>query len=66
MLSDPISNFPLLAADQADVIRIFIELMRDRDFAEGASKAATSSQPLERLYDSNHSGFPNELLDLGE
>ena len=42
MAIHPISSFPLLASDQADVIRIFLELMREQEPAGGASDNASS------------------------
>lgn len=45
MENHPISSFPLLPSDQADVIRIFLELMREGDRAERASQAART-EPL--------------------
>jgi hypothetical protein len=42
----PNSSFPLLASDQADVIRIFLELMREGDHAERVPEATTNKKPL--------------------
>jgi len=50
MENHPISNFPLLPSDQADVIQIFLELMQEGDRAERASQAA-SSEPLKPCND---------------
>lgn len=49
----PTSNFPLLASDQADVIRIFLELMSARRVPEAAA-----DQPAGPAIDSNDSCFP--------
>jgi hypothetical protein len=46
MSIQPISNFPLLASDQADVIRIFLELMREGDHAGRVPEATTNKEPL--------------------
>lgn len=40
------SNFPLLASDQADVIRIFLDLMIQRN-GTGADLSDTSNSPVE-------------------
>lgn len=40
------SNFPLLASDQADVIRIFLELMRESNHAGRVSEPTTTNKPL--------------------
>jgi hypothetical protein len=42
----PNSNFPLLASDQVDVIRIFLELMREGDHAGRVPEATTTKTPL--------------------
>ena len=53
MAIHPDSSFPLLASDQADVIRIFIELMREGDRPEQAPQAMTTKKPHESRNDSN-------------
>jgi hypothetical protein len=64
MASQPNSYFPLLASDQADVIRIYLELMGEGNHAERVSDVRTTNAPLEPRNDSNNSCFPSELLDL--
>lgn len=59
----PISSFPLLASDQADVIRIFLELMSDQD-PSGLESEVTINKPLGSRSDSDRSRFPGELPDL--
>ena len=56
-------NFPLRASDQADVMRIYLDLMIER---ERAASAPTSmiKQPVGPRNDSHHMQFPQELLDL--
>lgn len=60
----PNSSFPLLASDQADVIRIFLELMAEGNHAERVSDERATNNPLEPRNDSNDSCFPREQLDL--
>lgn len=62
MASHPISSFPLLASDQADVIRIFIELMQERARAESPSEI-TEDQPLGPRNAPGHSWFPGQTFD---
>ncbi len=64
MAIHPNSNFPLLASDQADVIRIFLELMGEGNYAERVCEVRTTNHPLEPRNDLNDSSFPSELLDL--
>lgn len=59
----PNSSFPLLASDQADVIRIFLDLMSKNERAEH-SAGSTSSQPVGPRNESNDPSFPGNLLDL--
>lgn len=62
MASHPVSSFPLLAADQADVIRIYLELMQER--ARGGSAAEISEdQPLGSHDASDHTWFPGQTFD---
>jgi len=56
----PSPNFPLLASDQADVIRIYLELMRDWN---GTEPAATTEGASGRLQDSHDAGYPGELAE---
>lgn len=58
MSIQPISDFPLLPSDQADVIEIFLDLMRN------AEPDATANQPVEPR--SNASGLwpQGDLPDL--
>jgi len=58
----PNASFPLLASDQADVIRLFLELMSEGDRAERASKV-TSNQPVGPGNDSSNPWFPRELFE---
>ena len=58
----PDSNFPLLADDQADVIRIFLELMSDGDRAVRAPEA-TTDQPVGPRNDSSDSWCPGAPSD---
>ena len=53
MANHPISNFPLLASDQADVIRIFLELMRESNHVGRVSEATTTNKPLGPRRDSD-------------
>lgn len=43
----PSSNFPISDKDQTEIIRIFIELMRQRDLVAQAD-AASSGSPLSK------------------
>jgi hypothetical protein len=53
MANHPNSSFPLLESDQAEVIRIFLELMCEGHRNEGVSEAITTKKPLEARRDSN-------------
>jgi hypothetical protein len=53
----PSSSFPLLASDQADVIKIFLELMSERVRA-GCASEVNSNQPVG--HDLSGSLFPDE------
>jgi hypothetical protein len=59
----PNPSFPLLASDQADVIRIFLELLSERERAARASEVA-ASQPLGPRNDSNDLWLPRQPPDL--
>lgn len=59
----PSSSFPVLVRDQAEVIQIFLQLMRDGDLAGRGSKV-TTSQPIGPRDDPNGSLFSNEPPDL--
>ena len=50
-------SFPLLASDQADVIRIFIDLMSERDRAERRSEVK-ANQPAGSHDDSGNLWSP--------
>jgi len=62
MAIHPDSNFPLLASDQSDVIRIFLELMKESDHA-GRAPEFTTNQPVGPRNDSSGSWLPGEPLD---
>ena len=53
----PDSSFPLLAGDQADVIRIFLDLMSKGDRSRAPSEV-TSHQSVGARKDPNDSSFP--------
>lgn len=57
------SNFPLSVSDQAEVIRIFLELMAESHRAGRTSGPAATNHPLDS-HASHDSRFPSELLDL--
>jgi hypothetical protein len=65
METHPNSYFPLLASDQADVIRIFLDLMCEDKHAERVQEAKTTNVPWEPRWEFNESGFLGESLDLG-
>lgn len=58
------SSFPLVAADQADVIRIFLELMSEGDRNGHVREVRKTNQSLEPRNSPEDSHFPNEPLDL--
>jgi hypothetical protein len=60
----PNSCFPLLASDQAEVIRIFLELMTEGDHAGRACDVGTPNQSFEPHRDIDGSFFPGEPHDL--
>jgi hypothetical protein len=53
MANHPNSSFPLLESDQAEVIRIFLELMCESHRNEGVSEATTTKKPFGACRDSN-------------
>jgi hypothetical protein len=65
METNPNPYFPLLASDQADVMRIFLDLMCENKHAEPVHEAKTASVPWEPRWDFNESGFLGESIDLG-
>lgn len=54
---------PLLPSDQADVIRIYIDLMRERHRAEHPSQASTTPPPAPRN-GSDRVWFPDGVPDF--
>jgi hypothetical protein len=62
MAIHPDSNFPLLASDQSDVIRIFLDLMKESDLA-GCAPEFTTNQPVGLRDDSSGSWLPGEPFD---
>lgn len=62
MASHPVSSFPLLASDQADVIRLYIELMQERAHMESASEVP-EDQTLGSHDATDHSWFPGQTFD---
>lgn len=54
MAIHPDSSFPLLVRDQAEVIQIFIELMRESDRScELPHHAIANKKPSEKTYESH-------------
>jgi hypothetical protein len=64
MAIHPDSRFPLLIRDQAEVIRIFLELMRESDRTGRAPKVTTTQRPIGRRNGPNDHWIPDELADL--
>jgi hypothetical protein len=64
MTVHPNSSFPLLASDQADVIRIFLDLMREGGLAGRVHETATTAKQLGAGPDYSDAQTPRELLDL--
>jgi hypothetical protein len=56
-------SFPILASDQADVIRLFIDLMRDANRTSGAPQLVATN-PVTPQKKIDGARLPNELLDL--
>jgi hypothetical protein len=65
METNPNPYFPLLASDQADIIRIFLDLMCENKHAEPVHEAKTTTVSWEPRWDFNESGFLGESIDLG-
>lgn len=63
MASQRNSSFPLLASDQADVTRIFLELMQERNRPARGLEVKSVARPLESHDNSRDSGPPGELYD---
>lgn len=63
MAIQPGSNFPIRLSDQADVIRIFLELMREYHGSEQASEV-TTNQAFGPSNGPTRPWFPGELPDL--
>jgi len=63
MANFPDSSFPLSGSDQADVIRIFLELMAEGDRAGRASGLTTTPKPVGPRNDSNDGRLPSEPFD---
>jgi hypothetical protein len=53
MMIDPTSSFPLLASDQADVMRIFLELMAERRSPTARISEVAIDKPLGPRNDSD-------------
>jgi hypothetical protein len=64
METHPNAFFPLLASDQADVMRIFLDLMCEGKPAARVHEAKTSPVSWEPRWDFNESGFLGETIDL--
>lgn len=63
MAIHPSSSFPLLVSDQAEVIRIYLELLRDRQRAgRPAEDTILRSRPSRN--DFHHASPPREMPDL--
>jgi len=62
MAVDP--SFPLSPSDQAEVIRIFLELMSEGRRDNRASGPAAANRSLGAGHDSHDPRFPSGLLDL--
>lgn len=63
MSTYPLSSFPLRASDQADVMRIFLELMQEKD-SSGRTPEATAFGPLVQRNESDRMWFPGEMPGL--
>lgn len=59
MAIHPSSSFPIRASDQADIIRIFLELMRERYPSRREPQVFTGPRNS-----SDRPALPGELLDL--
>lgn len=56
-------NFPLLASDQADVIRIYLDLMIERDRVGHGTEVA-ANHTIGQHINTGGTLFPSELPDL--
>jgi len=54
----------LLVSDQADVIDLFLELMKKRTQAESVCEMKTTGDPKELLFDANDASFLGGMLDF--
>jgi hypothetical protein len=63
MAIQPNPNFPLLESDQADVIRIFLELIEERSRPAHGLEVKTVTKALESRNNSDDSRPPSELFD---
>jgi hypothetical protein len=63
MAIHPSSDFPVLPGDQADVIRIYLELMRDRYPSRPVSES-TVALPLGPPDSSERTWFTGQVPDL--
>jgi len=63
MAIHPNPSFPLLPSDQADVIRIFLQLMRERYPSSKVPEVAANHPSVSRN-GSNRPWFPGDLPDL--
>jgi len=59
----PNPSFPLLASDQNDVIKIFLQLMSDGDRVGGATEVTTNQRVVWRT-DSDGFLFPADPFDI--
>jgi len=63
MTIHPNSSFPLLASDQDEVIRIFLELMQNHDHIESAPEPKKVFKRFTQPADSEESFFPGDTFD---
>ncbi|HTW81067.1 MAG TPA: hypothetical protein VME23_16080 [Terracidiphilus sp.] len=63
MAIQPNPRFPLLESDQADVIRIFLQLVQERIRAESVPEEKTVIKTPGACDDSNDSFFPGDAFD---
>ncbi len=63
MAIQPSSNFPLLESDQADVIRIFLELIEERSRSASGLEVKTVTKAVESSNKPHDSKPPSELFD---
>lgn len=62
MTDFPTPNFPLSQSDQADVIRLFVQLMNDWERA-GRPSALTAQDRMRRRGDGHDAEDPGDLRD---